>query len=128
MAEPERPPGSLWGECQGSGQTPYLTGVDLSGPAFRCSCPSRKFPCKHALALLLLHATHTGQFGSATPPAPSRAGWTAGPRGQRQNARPQTATRPLPLERPRPTRLRRPGAAPPARRKSPQAWTPSRPS
>ena len=62
------PPGSLWGECQGSGQTPYLTGVDLSGPAFKCSCPSRKFPCKHALALLLLHATHTGQFGSATPP------------------------------------------------------------
>ncbi|WP_291430540.1 SWIM zinc finger family protein [Deinococcus sp.] len=62
------PPGSLWGECQGSGQTPYLTGVDLSGPAFKCSCPSRKFPCKHALALLLLHATHTDQFGSATPP------------------------------------------------------------
>src|SRR6202000_3262524 len=22
-------------------------------PAYRCSCPSRKFPCKHALALLL---------------------------------------------------------------------------
>ncbi|MBA9004739.1 SWIM zinc finger family protein [Thermomonospora cellulosilytica] len=28
--------------------------MDLSEPAFRCSCPSRKFPCKHALALLLL--------------------------------------------------------------------------
>jgi hypothetical protein len=27
--------------------------VDLSGPAFHCSCPSRKFPCKHSLALLL---------------------------------------------------------------------------
>jgi uncharacterized Zn finger protein len=25
--------------------------VDLSGPAFRCTCPSRKFPCKHGLAL-----------------------------------------------------------------------------
>jgi SWIM zinc finger len=27
--------------------------VPAGGPAYRCSCPSRKFPCKHALALLL---------------------------------------------------------------------------
>jgi SWIM zinc finger len=46
--------GALWGECLGSAPTPYRTAVDLSGPAYRCSCPSRKFPCKHALALLLL--------------------------------------------------------------------------
>ena len=45
---------ALWGECQGSAAAPYRTVVDLSGPAYRCSCPSRKFPCKHALALLLL--------------------------------------------------------------------------
>src|SRR5690606_25108396 len=45
---------TLWGLCKGSGRTPYQTIVDLSGPAFRCSCPSRKFPCKHALSLLLL--------------------------------------------------------------------------
>ncbi|WP_370088211.1 SWIM zinc finger domain-containing protein [Streptacidiphilus sp. MAP12-16] len=44
---------SLWGECKGSGSTPYRTVVDLTGPAYHCSCPSRKFPCKHALALLL---------------------------------------------------------------------------
>ena len=44
----------VWGKCQGSGKTPYQVSVDLTGPAFRCSCPSRKFPCKHALALLLL--------------------------------------------------------------------------
>ncbi len=47
-------PPALWGECQGSGRTPYQTAVDLSEPAFRCSCPSRKFPCKHALGLMLL--------------------------------------------------------------------------
>jgi hypothetical protein len=35
---------------------PYQTCVDLDGPAYRCSCPSRKFPCKHALGLLLLWA------------------------------------------------------------------------
>ena len=45
---------ALWGECQGSAATPYRTAVDLAGPAYRCSCPSRKFPCKHALALMLL--------------------------------------------------------------------------
>jgi hypothetical protein len=47
-------PPSLWGLCAGSGKTPYQTCVDLTEPAYRCSCPSRKFPCKHALALLLL--------------------------------------------------------------------------
>ncbi|MEJ9079828.1 SWIM zinc finger family protein [Gordonia malaquae] len=44
----------LWGSCQGSGKKPYQVSIDLTGPAFRCSCPSRKFPCKHAIALLLL--------------------------------------------------------------------------
>ncbi len=38
---------TLWGECQGSAKDPYRTQIDLSEPAFRCSCPSRKFPCKH---------------------------------------------------------------------------------
>lgn len=46
----------LWGKCQGSGSTPYQVSIDLIAPAYRCSCPSRKFPCKHALALLLLWA------------------------------------------------------------------------
>ena len=40
--------------ARGSGKTPYQVSIDLAGPAYRCSCPSRKFPCKHALALLLL--------------------------------------------------------------------------
>jgi hypothetical protein len=43
----------MWGLCAGSGKNPYQTIVDLSGPAYKCSCPSRKFPCKHALGLLL---------------------------------------------------------------------------
>ena len=49
-------PHALWGECMGSAAAPYRTVVDPSGPAYQCSCPSRKFPCKHALALLLLWA------------------------------------------------------------------------
>lgn len=47
----------LWGSCQGSGKKPYQVSIDLSGPAYKCSCPSRKFPCKHGLALLLMWAT-----------------------------------------------------------------------
>jgi hypothetical protein len=53
---------ALWGECRGSARALYRTVIDLSGPAYRCSCPSRKFPCKHALALLLLWSD-----GAVTP-------------------------------------------------------------
>ncbi|MCX4964339.1 SWIM zinc finger family protein [Streptomyces sp. NBC_00654] len=48
--------GAVWGLCKGSGGKPYRTVIDTTGPAYRCSCPSRKFPCKHALGLLLLWA------------------------------------------------------------------------
>src|SRR5262245_43098865 len=44
----------LWGECQGSGSNPYQVRVDVQDTAFKCSCPSRKLPCKHTLALLVL--------------------------------------------------------------------------
>ncbi|HEU5202676.1 MAG TPA: DUF5691 domain-containing protein [Candidatus Limnocylindrales bacterium] len=48
--------GAAWGLCQGSGSNPYQVVVDLAGPAYKCSCPSRKIPCKHALGLLFLIA------------------------------------------------------------------------
>lgn len=60
---------AVWGECQGSGSKPYQTQVDLSGPTFKCACPSRKFPCKHGLALLLLRAKDASLFTATTPPA-----------------------------------------------------------
>src|SRR4051794_25254325 len=43
----------VWGRCQGSRSTPYEVVVDRDLPAYVCSCPSRKLPCKHALGLLL---------------------------------------------------------------------------
>lgn len=49
-----RQEGLLWGECQGSGASPYQVRVDLEDVAYKCSCPSRKLPCKHTLGLLLL--------------------------------------------------------------------------
>jgi hypothetical protein len=50
----------VWGRCQGSGATPYQVAVDVAEPAFRCTCPSRKQPCKHAIALLLLWVEGSG--------------------------------------------------------------------
>jgi hypothetical protein len=59
---------ALWGECQGSGKLPYQTQVDLINVAFKCSCPSRKFPCKHGLGLLLLYVRDKKIFSSAAEP------------------------------------------------------------
>lgn len=59
---------ALWGLCQGSGKDPYQTRIDLSEPAFKCSCPSRKFPCKHGLALLLLFAKDESGFKAQNEP------------------------------------------------------------
>jgi hypothetical protein len=60
---------AVWGECKGSGAKPYQTQVDLAALASRCSCPSRKFPCKHGLALLLLHAQGSPRFSNRDRPA-----------------------------------------------------------
>ncbi len=42
-------------ECKGSGKNNYKVSADFSvanQPVFRCSCPSRKLPCKHSIGLL----------------------------------------------------------------------------
>lgn len=71
--------GAVWGLCKGSGSRPYQTIVDTTGPAFKCSCPSRKFPCKHALGLLLLWAG--GEEPVRDGEVPDWAGeWLAGRR------------------------------------------------
>jgi uncharacterized Zn finger protein len=58
--------GALWGECQGSGKDPYQVKVELASLTSQCSCPSRKFPCKHGLGLLLLAAASS--VPTADPP------------------------------------------------------------
>lgn len=48
---------AAWGRIRGSGREPYQVAVEVSpAPAWSCTCPSRKQPCKHALALMLLAA------------------------------------------------------------------------
>ncbi len=59
---------AIWGECQGSGKNPYQVRVDLSEPAFKCSCPSRKFPCKHSLGLMYLLARDASALTESPEP------------------------------------------------------------
>ncbi|WP_344867000.1 SWIM zinc finger family protein [Planomonospora alba] len=87
---------AVWGECKGSGSKPYRACVDLTEPAYRCTCPSRKFPCKHALGLLLLWSA------DGVPEAAEPADWVAEWLEQRR-AR---------AARPAPARAERGGAAP----------------
>jgi hypothetical protein len=63
---------AIWGLCQGSGKDPYQARVDMGEPAFKCSCPSRKFPCKHGLGLLLLFAKAHASFKAGAEP-----GWVS---------------------------------------------------
>ncbi len=58
----------VWGVCRGSGSEPYDTMVDHIGVGASCTCPSRRRPCKHALALLLLWVD--GQVPNAIAPPP----------------------------------------------------------
>lgn len=67
---------AVWGECQGSGSKPYQVSVDLDGLAFKCTCPSRKFPCKHGLGLLLLAVEQPDAVKIGDPP-PWTAHWLA---------------------------------------------------
>ncbi|MCK9875516.1 SWIM zinc finger family protein [Frankia sp. Ag45/Mut15] len=68
--------GALWGACRGSGSKPYQV-VALTGAAFAftCTCPSRKFPCKHALGLLFLAGAVPGAVAAGGAPPDWAAGW-----------------------------------------------------
>src|SRR5215470_3558478 len=71
--------GSLvWGKCQGSAKDPYQVTVDLNEPAFKCTCPSRKFPCKHGVALLLMWAQNDGSVADLAQAAPFAGEWATG--------------------------------------------------
>jgi hypothetical protein len=58
----------LWGECQGSGSTPYRVVVSPEDTGYKCTCPSRKFPCKHVLAVLWLRIDKPDRFATEAPP------------------------------------------------------------
>lgn len=58
----------IWGECAGSGANPYRVMADLRDLGNKCTCPSRKFPCKHVLGLLWLNAEAIVPFKPADTP------------------------------------------------------------
>ncbi len=90
---------AVWGECQGSGKQPYRVQVEIAAPAFKCTCPSRKFPCKHGLALLLLN-TSEGALFAATNAPPWVTDWLASrqQRAERVVAKSTAAEEPLTAE------------------------------
>ncbi|MBV0931743.1 SWIM zinc finger family protein [Marinobacterium weihaiense] len=59
---------AIWGTALGSSE--YLSLVDLNGPAFRCSCPVKKLPCKHIMGLMLLVADDPSLATSDERPEP----------------------------------------------------------
>jgi hypothetical protein len=59
-------PAAVWGECQGSAL--YQVRVDLADLAYKCSCPSRKLPCKHVLGLLFLAIGSAQNVSTGEPP------------------------------------------------------------
>jgi len=60
--------GLIWGECQGSGSSPYRVIVSEADAGYKCTCPSRKFPCKHSLAIMWMRAEQKIPFDSSSTP------------------------------------------------------------
>ncbi|MCC0806200.1 SWIM zinc finger family protein [Methylobacterium sp. W2] len=85
----------VWGEIKGSGANPYRTVTDLSGPASKCTCPSRKFPCKHALGLMLVDATTP--ISEAAPPD-WVAAWIRGRESRAISAEARAQAAPAPVD------------------------------
>jgi SWIM zinc finger len=81
----------LWGSCAGARGHTYLTVIELaSPPAYACSCPSRKVPCKHALALLLQWSD--GLVPTGEPPA-FAAAWLSSRTARKTRPEPVNAAR-----------------------------------
>jgi hypothetical protein len=72
---------SAWGQVQGSAKEPYRVVIDFGDLATKCSCPSRKFPCKHAAGLMLLLAQNKVAADNSPPEWVST--WLEGRRAKR---------------------------------------------
>lgn len=83
----------IWGACTGSGAQPYQVQVYLSGPRFKCSCPVRKLPCKHSLALLYLYVKQSALFKHDVP-APAIAQWLQRQGGSASSSSPDNSATP----------------------------------
>lgn len=100
----------IWGECAGSGANPYRVMADLRDLASKCTCPSRKFPCKHALALFWLHAEALLPFPAAETPA-----WVTEWLGRRRSTAAPRPVMPVADKNLHAARIAEPDAVPDAR-------------
>ena len=87
----------VWGEAQGSGSAPYRLMFDPADRGHKCSCPSRKFPCKHVLAMMWQFAEHPDRF-VVDEPAPWVSEWLSRrrPGAGRPAGKPTDADAPAP--------------------------------
>ncbi|MCU0498026.1 MAG: SWIM zinc finger domain-containing protein [Anaerolineae bacterium] len=96
---------SLWGEYKGSESAPYQVKIDLlrlmnGQPATECTCKSRKTPCKHVIALLLIFTDRPEDLTIASPPEFMKT-WLdkVAQRSRRELDRKKRAAKPIDLER-----------------------------
>ncbi|MEU3946093.1 SWIM zinc finger family protein [Streptomyces sp. NPDC029526] len=79
--------GVVWGLYGGTGTgggAQHRTAIDtgaVSAPAYRCSCPSRREPCRHAAGLLALRSAGDGPVPRTEAPGWA-ARWAADRRGR----------------------------------------------
>ena len=85
---------ALWGKCQGS--TVYQVKVDLAEFAYNCTCPSRKFPCKHVLGVLMLAAQSPEHVKPGDPPPEWVAEWLEKRRAREEKVAAPAALKPVP--------------------------------
>ena len=72
----------------------YQVKVDLVQIAYNCTCPSRKFPCKHVLGVLMLAVQSPEHVKPGDPPA-WVAEWLEKRRAREEKSRP-AADKPVP--------------------------------
>lgn len=86
---------SAWGAIQGSARDPYFVCIALDEAALpsKCTCPSRKFPCKHAIGLALAYLADSSRFPTSAPPE-SVLTWVA---NRQKRAKPAESAPPVDL-------------------------------
>lgn len=52
----------IWGACKSNGLTFYNVAFEKKTQTFKCNCASRKYPCKHAVALFMLFSDQPNVF------------------------------------------------------------------
>ena len=89
-------PVALWGLCRGS--RVYQVKVDLTNMGYACSCPSRKFPCKHVLGLLMLFAETPDAVVAENDPPEWVAEWLEKRRAREEKKEAKESAPPKPID------------------------------